>query len=92
MIGEIESTAGTLGGVGEVYHDNDVQSLKYSETNNGNREPVVAGISSSPDEDSVVPSVNNPPSGHMTNGSRQPKTSTSGESIQVQSLSNEDRF
>lgn len=94
MIKEIESTAGTLGGIGEVYHDNDVQSPNYSETNTGSREPVVAGISSSTNEERQnMPPINNPPSGHMDsniNDARKPKTSTSGDSIQVQSLSEED--
>ena len=48
MIKEVESTAGTLGGFSEVYHDNDVYYPNYSESSNTeSRGPVSVGLNNS---------------------------------------------
>lgn len=62
MITEIESTAGTLGGFSEVYHDNDVDD-PHDNTDSviSNGETVTTGIHNT-SEGEDMPPVNNPPS------------------------------
>ena len=61
MIKEIESTAGTLGGFSEVYHDNDVDD-PYDSTDSviSNGEAVITGIHNTSEGEEMTP-VNNPP-------------------------------
>ena len=68
MIKEIESTAGTLGGFSEVYHDNDVDD-PHDSTDSiiSNSETVTTGIHNTSEGDDMPP-VNNPPSDNSIRG------------------------